>query len=102
MVQKLSKCEILQFSCQPHRFCMKSNFGGFKLSKMSFSELLNFDFSKFEPFFKSQICQNSEIVKLAILEIQNLPQFNSRKIEGQICKFSNYGPLLHILKVSGA
>ena len=51
-------------------------------------EALNFNFSKFEPFLKSQICQNSklrvsEVVKMAIFEIQILPKLISHKIEWQ-------------------
>ena len=51
-------------------------------------EVLNFDFS-FEPFLKSQLYQNSkliasDIVKMAIFEIQILPKSISRKIEWQI------------------
>ena len=64
----------------------------FKLSKKSFLaflEVLNFDVSNFEPFLKSQIYQNSnlrdsEIVKMAIFDIQNLPKLISLKIEWQI------------------
>ena len=46
-------------------------------------------FSKFEPFLKFQICQNSklrvsEIVKMAIFEIQIMPKLISRKIGWQI------------------
>ena len=81
MLQKLSKCEVIEawcgnFTiCLPLRFYMKSNFGEFKQSKMSFLallEALNFNFSKFEPFLKSQIYQNSnltdsEMVKMAFL-----------------------------------
>ena len=65
--------EILQFA----RFYMKSNFGAFKQSKMSFLallEVLDFNSSKFEPFLKHQIYQNSnltvsEMVKMANFDI---------------------------------
>ena len=71
---------------------MKSNFGEFKRSKMSFLallEVLNFNFSKFEPFLKYQIYQNSNLtvsgmVKMAIFEIQILPKLLPSKIEFQI------------------
>ena len=103
MLQKLSKCEDKVAGCGntticlPHRFYVKSNFAKFKKSKMSFLallEVLNFNFSKFEPFLKSQIYQNSrlsvsKIVKMAIFgTIQFLPKLISRKIEWQIdfCK----------------
>ena len=71
MLQKLSKCEFkANFTIYlPLRFYVKSNFGEFKRSKMSFLallEVLNFNFSKFEPFLKSQINQNS---KLSVYEI---------------------------------
>ena len=71
---------------------MKSNFGGFKGSKMSFLallEVMNFNFGKFEPFLKFQIHQNSKlrvfiIVKMAMFDIQILPKLISSKIEWQI------------------
>ena len=86
MVQKLSKCEDkaalalgskMCTICLPLRFYVKSNFGEFKRSKMSFLallEVLNFNFSKFEPFLKSQIYQNSKLrisenVQMAMFEI---------------------------------
>ena len=59
MLQKLSKCEdkaagFGNFTvCLPLRFYVKSNFGEFKWSKISFLaflEVLNFNFSEFEPF----------------------------------------------------
>ena len=59
------------------------------MSFLTLLEALNFNFSNFEPFPKSQICQNSklrvsEIVKKAIFEIQILPKLFSLKIEWQI------------------
>ena len=63
MLQKLSKCEVKAARCEnfaicrPLRFCVESNFGEFKYTKivfLAFSEPLNFDFMKFEPLFKSQ------------------------------------------------
>ena len=56
------------------------------MSYLALLQLLNFNF---QPFLNSQIYQNSklrvsEIVKMAILEIQNLPKLISRKIEWQI------------------
>ena len=88
MLQNLSKCEDKVPGCGnftiglPHRFYVKSNLGEFKRSKnviFGTLELLNFNFGKSQPFFKSQICQNSkmrvsEIVQMAILEIQILPK----------------------------
>ena len=58
------------------------------MSFLALLEPLNFDFRKFEPFFKSQIYQisnlrASEIVKMAIFESQILPKLISRKIEWQ-------------------
>ena len=52
-------------------------------------EFLNFNFSQFDPFLKSQIDQNSKlrvsvIVKTAISDIQILPKLISRKTEWQI------------------
>ena len=88
MLQKLSKCEVKaalcgNFAvCLPLRFHVKSNFGEFKWSKMTFLallEVLNFNFSKFEPFLKSEIYQVSEIVKNG-----NFCDSNSAKIEWQI------------------
>ena len=75
MLQKLSKCEVKaarrrNFTiCLPLRFYMKLNFGEFKYSRMSFLallEVLNFDFSKLEPFLKSEIYLN---LKLRVSEI---------------------------------
>ena len=48
-----------------------------------------FEFSKFEPFLKSQIYQNSnltdsEMVKMAIFDIRILPKLIPSKIELQI------------------
>ena len=98
ILQKLSECEVKAalcgnvVICLPLRFHVISNFGEFKRSKISFLtllEVLNFDFIKFEPFLKSEIYQNSkfrvsEIVKMAIFEIQILPKLISPKIEWQI------------------
>ena len=98
MLQKRSKCEVKTWLCwnliifPPLPFCMKSKFGEFKRSKMSFLvilKVLNFDFGQFEQFFKSQIGQNSKfrvskITKMAIFEIQILPKLISRKIEWQM------------------
>ena len=56
---------------------MKSNFGEFKRSKMSILvllEVLNFDVSKFEPFLKSQIYQNS---KLRVSEMVEMADFEN-------------------------
>ena len=61
------------------------------MSFFALLEILNFDFSKFEPFFKSQIYQIyqnsklrvSEIVKMATFEILILPKIFSQKIEWQ-------------------
>ena len=78
---------------------MKSNFDEFKRSNMSFLALLkvlNFNFSKFEPFLKSQIYQNSnlsvyKIDKMAIFETQILPKigFTQNRVAN---KFLNCGP----------
>ena len=95
MLQKLLKCEVKAAWYDNYtiwltpKFYVKSNFGEFKWSKMSFwalSEVLNFNFSKFEPFCKSQINRNSklsvsEIVKVALFQIQILPKLISRKNE---------------------
>ena len=67
---------MLQFACHTD-FYMKSNFGELKQSKMSFLallEVLDFNSSKFEPFLKHQIYQNSnltvsEMVKMANFDI---------------------------------
>ena len=55
-----------------------------KVSFLALSEVLNFNFSKFEPFLKSQIYQTSklrvrvsEIVKMAIFDNQILPKLFS-------------------------
>ena len=83
MLQKFSNYEVKAASCGnltillPLRFYVKSNFGEFKRQKMSFLallEILNFNFSHFQPFLQSPIYQNSklrvsEIVKMAIFEI---------------------------------
>ena len=77
--------EIVQFACHSN---VKSNFGEFKRSKISFLALLeglNFNFSKFEPFLKSQIYQNSklrvsEIVIMAIFDIQILPKLSDKSM----------------------
>ena len=56
-IRKYLRCGNLTI-CLPHRFYVKSNFGEFTWWKMSFLallQLLNFNFGKFEPFFKSQI-----------------------------------------------
>ena len=79
---------MLQFACHTD-FYMKSNFGELKQSKMSFLallEVLNFNFIKFETFLKFQIYKNSklrvsEIVKMAIFDIQIVPKLISRKNE---------------------
>ena len=59
-----------------------------KMSFLAFLEVLNFNFRQFEPFLKSKIYQNSkwrvsEVVKMAIFEIQILPKLISHKIEWQ-------------------
>jgi len=82
--------EILQFAAT--QILREINFGEPKQSNMSFLallEVLNLNFSKFEPFLKSQMYQNSKlrvskIVKMAIYEIQILSKLISRKIEWQI------------------
>ena len=73
---------------------MKSNLGEFKRSKsviFGILQLLNFNFGESQPFFKSQICQNSnlrvsEIVQMAIFEIQILPKiwFHAKLSDKQI------------------
>ena len=81
MLQKLSKCEVKAWLCcnliilPLLRFYVKSNFGKFKRSKMAFFailEVLNFDFSKFEQFFKSQIYKNSNFRVYHIVKRQLL------------------------------
>ena len=98
MLQKFSNCEVKAARCgnftifPPLKFYVKSNFGEFKRQKMSLLallEVLNLDFSKFEPFLKSLIYQNSklrvsEIVKIAIFHIKLLPKLIPRKVESQI------------------
>ena len=83
--------EILQFACHLdftwNQILVSSNRQ--QMSILALLEVLNFDFGEFEPFFKSQICQNAksrvcEIVKIAIFEIQILPKLISHKIEWQI------------------
>ena len=95
MLQKFSNYEVKAASCGnltillPLRFYVKLNFCEFKRQKKSFLallEVLNLDFSKFEPFLKSLIYQNSklrvsEIVKMAFFDIQIMPKLISRKIE---------------------
>jgi len=59
---------------------------GEKISFLALLEVLNFNFDIFEPFLKSKIYQNSklkvsEIVKMAIFQIQILPKLISHKIE---------------------
>ena len=97
MLQKLSKCEVKaslcgNFSiCLPFRFYVKSNSGKFKRLTISFStllEALNFNFSKFEPFFKSQICKNwklrgSEVVKTAFLRFKFCQDWFYAKLGGK-------------------
>ena len=56
------------------------------MSSLTLLEALNFNFSKFEPFLKSQICWNSklrvsEVVKMAIFKIPILPKLVLHKIE---------------------
>ena len=89
MLQKLSKCELKEAQCWnfiiilPLRFYVKSDFDEFKRWKMSFLallEILNFNLSRFEPFLKFYIYQDSrlrvyEIVKMALI---------SHKIKWQI------------------
>ena len=60
-----------------------------KQSFLALLDVLNFDFSKFEPFFQVSNLPNSklrvsEIVKMAIFDIQILPKLISCKIECQI------------------
>ena len=59
------------------------------MSFLAFLEVLNFNFSKFEPFLKSQIYQKlksrvSEIVRMAVIDIQILQKLISSKIMWQI------------------
>ena len=66
-----------------------ANSNGPKMSFLAIVEVLNLYFSQFEPFLKSQIYKNSklrvsEIVKMAIFEIQLLPKLISRKTERHI------------------
>ena len=56
------------------------------MALLALLKVLNFNFGKFEPFLKSQI------VKIAIFEIQILSKMFSRKIEWQIPKFLYCGP----------
>ena len=66
MLQKLLKCEVKaavygHFTIlPPRRFYVKSNFGEFKRSKnvtfwRFYVDVMKFDFSKFEQFFKAKI-----------------------------------------------
>ena len=90
MLQKLSKCEVKaslcgNFSiCLPFRFYVKSNSGKFKRLTISFStllEALNFNFSKFEPFFKSQITKIQSLESLKWPKMTFLDCFNSSKFD---------------------
>ena len=70
--------------CLPLRFYVKPNFGELKMLFFAHLEVLKFDFNKFELLIKSEIDQNwklrvSEIAKMAIFEIQNLPKLISSK-----------------------
>ena len=67
---------MLQFACHSvftwNQILVNSN--SQKMSFLALLQLLNCRFSNFQPFLKSQICQNSklrfsEIVKMAIFEI---------------------------------
>ena len=114
MLQKLLKCEVKVARCGnyticlPHRFYMKSNFGGFKLSKCYF-----WHFQRFWIFIQ---------VNLSHFQVPNLPKFKVESLWN--CKNSNFwfsnfakidfkqnwvpnqflccGTQLHILKNSGA
>ena len=76
----------------PLRYYVKSNLANSNSQEMSFLailEVLNFEFDKFELFFKSQIYQNSnfrvsKIVRKAIFEIPILPKLSSRKMGWQL------------------
>ena len=59
------------------------------MSFLALLEVLNFNFRQLKPLLKSQIDQNSklrvsEMVKMAIFDIQILPKLISRKTEWQI------------------
>ena len=94
MLQTFSKCEVKAAWCWNLQSYCHSNFtwnqilGRSKDEKCNI-EVLNLNFSQFEPFLEFQNDQNSklrvsEIVKLAIFEIQILPKLISRKIEWKI------------------
>ena len=99
MLQKLTNVkklrqhgvEISQFACQSDftwsQILVNSN--SQKMSFLALSEVMNLNFCKFEAFLKFKNYQNSklrvsEIVKMAIFDIQILPKFISCKIEWQI------------------
>ena len=66
------------------RFYVKSMCNILEVQKMSFLailEVLNLDFSKFEPFFKSQIYQNRYSYPLELPKITFFDRFNSPKFD---------------------
>ena len=90
MLQKLSKCEVKAWlyyyliSLMPLRYYVKSNLANSNSQEMSFLailEVLNFEFDKFELFFKSQIYQNSNFRVSKIVKKCNFWDSNFVKID---------------------
>ena len=88
MLQKLSKCEV-GLTLLKDNFPTTQVLREIKFWFFALLEVLNCNFSKFEPFLKYQIYQNSKLrisenVKWAIFDVQIWPKWISHKIEWQI------------------